>query len=178
MKHLIQLLVILAVLNALGLAGLWYGVSVMKNKKDTETQLRASIAEEGQKGNKLAVLRRSLILAEKDRAAFSKYFTDPSEESQINFVTEIEQLGTTTGAMVKTETFEVSSQEPKSFRATFSLIGSWGELYHTLRLIEEYPGRISIRRFDARQNPPDNDHKLPYWGGSLSMELTSIKSSQ
>lgn len=177
MKNLFQLLLILVVINALGLGGLWYGYTAMKAKKDSEMQLRGDIAEEQQKWKKLAVLRRTLSLAEKDRAAFSKYFLDSSEESQIKFIGEIEHLGTTTGAMIKTDAFEYVRQDPKSFRATFSLTGSWEQLYHTLRLIEEYPGRMVINRVDMRESIGDAEHKYPYWAGSVAVELMSIRSS-
>lgn len=178
MKHLIQLLLVLAVVNALGGAGLWYGFTVMKEKKDSEIQLRADIAEEQQKWKKLAVLRRTLILAEKDRATFSKYFSDQSEESQIKFINEIERLGDVTGVAIKTEAFDFSRQEPKSFHGTFSLAGSWEQLYHMLRLIEEYPGRMVVNRFDAKESAPTAEHKYPHWTATLSIELMSIKSTE
>lgn len=178
MKHLTQLLLVLAVVNALGGAGLWYGFTIMKEKKDSEIQLRADIAEEGQKWKKLAVLRRTLVLAEKDRTTFSKYFSDSSEESQIKFINDVEQLGGVTGVAVKTEAFDFSRQEPKSFHGTFSLTGSWEQLYHMLRLMEEYPGRMVINRFDAKENAPTAEYKNPYWVGALSVELMSIKSTE
>lgn len=178
MRKLLQLLIVLVVLNALALGGLWYGFSLMQDKKAAEAKLRGDIADEQQKWKKVAVLRRTLVLAENDRAAYAKYFYDSSEESQIKFISEIEHLGTTTGAMVKTEAFEYSAQDPKSFRATFSMSGSWGQLYHMLRLVEEYPGRMVIDRFDAREIPLDTDHKSPYWSGAIAVELMSIRASQ
>ena len=178
MKRLIQLSIILAVLNIAVAAGLWYGFTVMKEKKDLETKLHADIAEEQQKWKKLAVLRRAIVLAEKDRDAYAKNFYDPSEESQIKFITEIERLGTTTGAIVKTETFDYARNEPRSFRGSFSLTGSWEELYHTLRLIEEYPGKMVVNRFDAIENAPSVERKYSYWTGTLSIELMSIKAAE
>ena len=178
MKHLLQLLLTLAVLNAIGLAGLWYGFTIMKEKKGLETTLRADIAEEQQKWKKLAVLRRALVLAENDRAAYAKYFSDPSEENQIKFITEIEGLGTTTGALVKTEAFDYVRSEPRNFRGTFSLAGSWEELYYMLRLIEEYPGKMVINRFDARENTSSAEQRSANWTGSLAIELMSIKSGE
>lgn len=178
MKRLFQLLLVLVIINALGLATLWYGFTIMKEKKDSEIQLRADIAEEQQRWRKLAVLRRTLVLAEKDRVAFSKYFSDPSEESQIKFIAEIEQLGVVTGATVKTESLEFARQEPRSFHATFSITGSWEQLYHVLRLVEEYPGRIVVDRFDARESASSFAHKAPDWVGTLSVKLMSIKPAE
>lgn len=177
MKRPLILISILSVISVLGMAGLWYGSATMQEKKDAEKQLRADLLDEGQKWKKLAVLRRSLILAEGNRRDFEKYFYDSSEESQIAFVSKIEQLGTsTTGAIVETRSLDLV-QKPLSFRGVFTITGSWHQLYHVLRLVEEYPGRIIIDRFNVKEGTPDKDHKEPLWIGTLQVELISIKAA-
>ena len=64
MKHILNILILLLVLDAAGVGGLWYGYSRTLDSKIKETELRDEINQEGQKGKKLLKLRQNLLLWE------------------------------------------------------------------------------------------------------------------
>ncbi len=177
MSRIFQIFIVLLVLDLSGLGLLWYGYSNMQSKKDEETALRASIAKEGEKGQKLAALRRTLALAEKDRALLRGYLFDPSIENQIRFISMLEQFGTsTTGALVETRSLDLTLSAPQLIRGDFTLTGTWSQLYHFLRIVESLPLRININRFDMkRTEAPTVLKPFETWSGSLSMDIVGLK---
>lgn len=177
MKRILNALIILVVLDFLAAGAFWFGYSTVSAKKNEETELRKELADEGKKVAQQATLRRALKQAEKERGALDKYFYDPGEESQINFVAQIEALGTpTSGVLVETNSLALVNGGTPSFRGEFGLKGKWEEMYHFLRLIETFPARLVIGRFSA-QSPGGGDPTIAIWSGGVSLDLTSLKSN-
>ncbi len=175
MQRTLKILLILLVIDLFGLGAFWLGYTTINQKKEQETELRKELADQEKKVVQQASLRRALKQAEKERVALSKYFYDPGEESQIDFVAEIEALGLpTSGALVQTGSLTLSAGGTPSFRGEFGVKGKWEEVYHFLRLIETFPSRLVIRRFTA-QSEGSKEAGVMNWNGSMSLELNSLK---
>lgn len=174
MKSTLRIIVLLLILDIVGGALFWFGYTSMQDKKNEEIELRKQLVEEYDKGKKLIALQRSLTSVTKEHKELSEFLYDPSEEGQLAFVSKVEQLGTSTsGALVETTAFSLGSDEPQGFRGNFSLKGTWGETFHFLRLLEEFPSNLMIMRFDVRSSPGDKK-----WTGSVTINLNSLKSSK
>ncbi len=174
MKRNYQILAVLFLL-VLALGGLLgWSYTIMQEKKTAEIALRTELLEESQKGNKMKAQKRTLALISDNHKELSAFLYEPSEESQIKFLSEIEQLGTTTtGALVETKSLSLTEGESTSFYGEFSISGTWGQVYHVLRLIEEFPSRIVIERFDVKMGSSVNE-----WSGTFSLHLTSLKGTK
>ncbi len=176
MKRLLNILIILLVLDMLGLGALWFGYSTIAAKKDDEVKLEKEIVDETQKTLQLATLRRTLNQAERESTALTKYFYDSGEESQINFVAQMEALGkTTSGALVKTSSFDFGGGTAPNFHGEFAVTGTWKAVYYYLRLLETFPARLIIRRFNVVSSG-EKDPQTATWQGGASINLVSIKS--
>lgn len=174
MKRNYEILAVLAVV-VIALGGLlWWGYTLMHDKKTEEVTLRNELLEESQKGNKMKTQKRTLALVANDYKELVTFLYEPSEESQIKFISEIEQLGTTTtGALVETKSLNlVTTGTSPSFHGEFSVSGTWSQVHHVLRLIEEFPSRIIIERFDVQKTGGDA------WSGAFSLDLTSLRSTE
>jgi hypothetical protein len=61
----------------------------------------------------------------------------------------------------------------------FTITGSWTQLYHVLRLVEELPTRVVINQFNVRRTDMlGGAGNVESWSGSLSLDLTSLKAIQ
>ena len=176
MKRTLNILILLLlVLDLLGAGAFWFGYSTVSAKKSEETKLRKELADEGKRVAQQTVLRRALKQAEKERVALTKYFYDQGEETQINFVAEIEALGLpTSGVLVETGSFGLVSGGTPSFRGEFAIKGRWEEIFHFLRLIETFPSRLVIRRFTV-QSSGEKNSVVAVWTGGTSVDLMSLK---
>jgi len=175
MKGTLRILAILVILDILGSGALWFGYSTMGAKSEEAVKLRQELAGERQKAGQFVTLRKILKQAQKERDVINKYLYDPGEESQINFVSAIETLGIpSTGLFVKTNSLDFVPGEAPSFRGEFALKGTWQEMYHFLRLIEEFPARTIIRRFNVSLLDEKNV-TTALWNGAIGIDLTSIK---
>ena len=176
MSRIVQFIIILTALNILGGGFLWYGYSNMQDNKSKEKDLRSQLAEENQKDQKFNALKDTLKIAARDKESLEKYLLDPSEESQIKLISQMEQLGSsTTGTLVNTTSLDLTSGQPKSLHGEFTISGTWSQLYYLLRLIEVFPTRIVIRRFEIKNNA---DIMFPArWTGTLSLDFVSLKPS-
>lgn len=172
MSRITKILIIFLIADSIGAGLLWYGYTSMQEKKTEESGIRKDIALEAEKGQKIVALRRSIELAEPDRKALEQYLFDPSDENLIKFISQMEQLGLmTTGAVVETRALDRSGAK---VHGELTVTGSFPQLYHFLRLIEEIPTRVVINRFDmSRGNIVEG---VESWSGSLSIDLTSLKS--
>ncbi|OGZ04906.1 MAG: hypothetical protein A3C93_03865 [Candidatus Lloydbacteria bacterium RIFCSPHIGHO2_02_FULL_54_17] len=174
MKRTLNIFIALLVVDLLVGGAFWFGYSAINAKKDKETELRKELADEVKKVAQQAALRRALKQAEKERGALEKYFYDPGEESQIDFVSQIEGLGTpVSGVIVETGSLSLTTGGAPSFYGEISFKGKWEETYHFLRLLETFPARLIIRRFTAQSLGGSDTVAL--WSGSASVDLTSLK---
>lgn len=174
MKRNYEILAVLSVV-VIALGGLlWWSYTLMHDKKAEEVTLRSELLEESQKGNKMKAQKRTLALVANDHKELVTFLYESSEESQIKFISEIEQLGTTTtGALIETKTLNlVTTGESPSFYGEFSVSGTWSQVHHVLRLLEEFPSRIVIERFDVQKTGGDA------WSGAFSLDLTSLRSTE
>ena len=174
MKRNYEILAVLAVV-VIALGGLlWWGYTLMRDKKTEEVTLRSELLEESQKGAKMKTQKRTLALVASDYKELVTFLYEPSEESQIKFLSEIELLGTTTtGALIETKSLNlVTTGDARSFHGEFSVRGTWSQVYHVLRLIEEFPSRIAIERFDVQKTGGNE------WSGAFSLDLTSLRSTE
>jgi Tfp pilus assembly protein PilO len=169
MTRIRNIVIVLLVLDLITLSALWFGYMTMQEKKAEEVSLLKERATEEQKGKKLTTVRRTLDLIDKDYTELQRFLYEPTDEGQIKFLSSIEQLGTTTGVSVDTKSLVLATQKQKSFQGVFALSGTWGAFYHFLRLIETFPARLIITRFDMRGSQDTNT-----WTGILNLELTSL----
>ncbi len=173
MSRILQFLIILVVLNIAGAGILWYGYTNMQDNKTKEGVLRSQIAEENKKGEKMNSLKETLRLAEQDKELLEKYLLDSSEESQIKLISQMEQIGSsTTGALVTTTSLELSGSK---LHGEFQVSGKWSQLYHLLRLVELFPTRVVINRFEIRGSN-DNKNTNDHFSGTLSLDFVSLRS--
>lgn len=176
MSRIIITIIILLVIDICAAGLLWFGFTTMQEKKSDEAKHREEIFEEGQKGQRLTALSRSIELAEADRKLLTKYLFDPREENQIRFISQIEGLRASTGAIVTVSALSVSGNR---VRADVTLKGSWTQLFHTLRLVEELPTRMLVNRFSvSRVNTAEGQENSDAWSGSLSLEIISLLPTQ
>lgn len=176
MKYSRNIFIGLLVLDMIGLGSFWFGYSLLATKKANETLLREAISAENQKSAELLTLRRTLSRAQKERASLDKYFYNSGEESQISFVSRIEGLGSPIShSLVETRSLDLVAGTPPSFHGEFSVSGTWKELYHLLRLMEEFPGRLIIDRFVVSSEAAKKDPSLATWKGVISTDLVSVK---
>src|SRR3989338_3888648 len=109
MPRITKIIIIFLLVDIIGGVFLWYGYTSMQDKKAEESELRKEIALENDKGQKMIALRHSVDQAEPDHKALEQYLFDPSDESLIKFISQMEQLGiTTTGALVETRSLDRS----------------------------------------------------------------------
>ena len=180
MKRTLNILVILLVLDLVGVGALWYGYTSTTDIKVNETELMDQLQQEGMKGKKLNELRQTLASVGKQRGEIEKFLIDPRDENLILLLNSFEQLGiSTTGLTVDISRFEPLDNPPKMIHADASLSGLWPQLYHFLRLVEEYPSRIVINKFDAHidtsagstASKTTQDH----WMGNISFDIVGLK---
>jgi Tfp pilus assembly protein PilO len=182
MKKISNILIVLALLDAIGVGIFWYGYTKVVDIKESETNLRSQLAEEKQKGQKLDALRNTLTSAAKDRAQLERYLIDPSDENQIQLISRVEHLGTTTtGVEVTTTSFDFqSSAKPPVLHGEFAVSGTWSRLYRFLRIMEEYPSRVVINRYDIHSTPSAAADKSnqEIWTGGISVDFAGLKQLQ
>jgi Tfp pilus assembly protein PilO len=173
MQRIISILIIVSIADLTLLGGLWYGFTSMQGMKSAQEKLRSQIALESQKSERLAAQGRMLTSAENARARMSRFFYEQDEVSQIRFVSEIENLGRVVpGLLLETKSFDfvVSAKNVfPSFRASFEVTGSWGSVFHFLRLIEEFPARVTVERLEAKRGSGGTT-----WNGTLTINLISL----
>ncbi len=164
-------MIALLVLDAAGALGLWFGYTIIQDKKTEETTLHEKITEVIQKRNREIGLGRTLAAVKDDRAELLKFLYDPSEDGQVQFVSQIEQLGTTTTkTLVETQSLVFIKQEPPSLRGDFTLKGPWDNIYYFLRLLEEFPSRLVINHFKVTHTSGEK-----IWTGTVQVDLKSLR---
>ncbi len=173
MKSLRSVLVLLFALNILGGVGLWFAYNMMSDAKVLETEMRGQLLAESQKNDQLVKLKRTLSAAQKDREELESFLYSTSDEDQIEFISSIEQMGTSSsGALVEATQLELTKVPPPVLRGDFAVRGTWGELFHVLRLIEESPSRINVNRFEVKAGTQSD------WVGVIKIELVSIRDTK
>ncbi len=180
MKKTLNILIVLALLNIAGAVICWYGYTKMVDIKTEESNLRSQLAEENQKGRKLDALRKTLESAGKDREQLERYLIDPSDESQIQLIARVEHLGTsTTGVEIITSNFDYQpAAKPPILHGDFAITGTWKQLYRFLRLMEEFPSRVVINRYDIRAaplSPEVGKSSRDNWTGGISVDFAGLK---
>ncbi|GEM_PF-1740791 len=175
MKKTLHIVIVLFVVDILVIGLLYWGNTIMVGKKAEETAVLQSSRDETDRAAKLTDLRRTLQTAEKQREIFTKNLFDPTEENQIRFLSEMEQLGTSTsGALVETQTLSLTPS-PRALHGEFSIKGTWKQVFHTLRLIEEYPARIVINRFSVSRTSAGTATALEIWDANISLDMINLK---
>lgn len=170
MKPIQSILFLILALNLLGGSSLWFGYTIMRGAKIEEADLRKQLITENQTSDQLAGLRRVLTSTKEDRNELSQFLYTTSDEDQIKFISSIEKMGTSTsGAIVDTTLLELSKTKSPVLRGEFTISGTWRQLFHLLRLVEEAPSRIVVNRFEARNGTNDT------WSGVIKIELISLR---
>lgn len=175
MRKTLHILIVLLLLNAATAGGLWFGWNAIHEKKQEETRLRAELSEEDLKGQRLSSLQRTLAAARAEHARILPFLFGKDEESQIKFFSAIEGLGrSTSGAAVEVGTFELIKQDPAVIRVSLAITGSWSEVYHALRLIEEFPAHLAITRLEIKSPEGAPTEK---WSAAVALDLLSVSDS-
>ncbi len=183
MKRTLSIFLILLVIDLLGSGALWYGYSSMLEIKEKESHLVDLLNQEALKGKKLNELRQTINSVGKQRDELEKFLIDPSDENQILLLNSFEQLGaSTTGLAVDISRFQLEDNL-KSIHADAGLKGTWAQMFYFLRLIEEYPSRVTINKFDTSINrstalEPGKPAMPDQWAGSISFDLVGIKQTK
>ncbi len=175
MKKTLNIVIVLIALDIAVVGLLYWGNMIMVDKKGEETAVLQSSKEETERAAKLTDLRRTLQAAEKQRETFAKHLFDPTEENQIRFLSEMEQLGTSTSkALLETQTISLSSS-PRALHGEFTIKGTWEQVFHTLRLIEEYPERIVISRFSVSRTSAGTATTPEVWSANIVLDMINLK---
>ena len=177
MKRLTRIALFLALLNVLGLGLLWFEYSTIMAKQSEEVGLRKQIADEKQKGVEFTSIAKIVAQAQKESGALLKYFSDPGEESQIAFIAQMENLGTSTGVTIETKSLELTGGATPSFHGEFAVKGTWRSIYHFLRLLETFPGHLIVSRFTVA-SADENDISRGMWTGGFTVDLVSLNTPQ
>jgi hypothetical protein len=168
MKTLHSILFVLLAVNILCAVGLWFAYGMMSDAKTKEVKLREQLFAESQKNDQLIGLESALRATKKDREELAQFLYSTSDEDQIKFISRIEQMGTSSsGAIVETTQLELTKTKPPVLRGEFGLKGTWGQLFHVLRLVEESPARTTVNRFEVRG-------MKDAWFGVMKIELVSL----
>lgn len=178
MSRIIITIAILLSVDILASGLLWYGYTTMQTKKGDEAKQREELLAEGEKREKRNALSQSIALAADDRKLLAKYLFDPSEENQIQFISQMEGLGQATGASVTISSLNVSGNK---VHAEFTIKGRWSQIYHTLRLVEELPTRTEVNRFSASRSgvsAGSAQENSDEWSGNLSLDITSLRTTK
>ncbi len=180
MKRTLNILIILLVVDLIGAGGLWYGYSSMVEVKAKESDIVDQLSQEALKGKKLKELRQTISSVGKQRDELERFLIDPSDENQIPLLNSFEQLGaSTTGLSVNISRFDLADN-PKVIHADAGLKGTWVQMFRFLRLIEEYPSRVTISKFDTNMSrdgsaEPGKPAEPDQWTGSISFDLVGMK---
>ena len=177
MKKVLNILIVLSCLDLVGIGAFWYGYSSLQDLKAHETDLRSQIADQDQQAQKLAALKGTLTAAIKERTDLEHFLVDPSDENQISLISEIEGLGTTTGASLETTSFALVDGTPPLLHGEFAVGGTWSQLYRVLRLIESYPSRVVVDRYDIHLTTISDPGKpsVDRWDGTLGIDFAALK---
>ena len=183
MKRTLHMFLLLLAVDLIGSGMLWFGYIQLTDMKKKETEFVSQLHEEGLKGLKLQELRKTLVGVGKQREELDKYLIDPREENQITLIATLEGLGaSTTGAKIETSSFALVDGSPKSIHGEFSFSGTWEQLFHVLRLFEEYPSATAISRFDenhtGEQSLAPGKPPIDKWTGNIGFDLVSLKRIQ
>lgn len=171
MNSVRTMLLILLALNIAGGTGLWYVRTMVLSAKVQEAKLQNELYAEKQRNQQLSGLKRALLSTKDDKTELEHYMYGTSDDDQIKFISAIEKMGTSTsGAVVETTVLSLAKTKPPLLRGEFTLNGTWPQLYHVLRMIEESPTRIDVTHFDARSGGGD------MWSGLIKIELISLLS--
>lgn len=173
MKRLLSIIVLFFFLNILGLGVLWFEYSTIMAKQSEELDLRKQIASEKQKGTDFTTTAKIVTQAQKESGALSKYFYNPGEESQINFIAQMENLGTSTGVMVETRSLDLTGGVNPSLHGEFTIKGTWKAVYRYLRLMETFPAHLIVGRFTISAIDKKNSG-AGQWSGGLTVDLVSL----
>lgn len=183
MNRSIKILALLVLLDIVGVGILWYGYTYVSKQKLAETELLDQLRDEKVKNQKLAAISKTLSSVEMQRHELDQFLIESSDENQIQLITALEKLGaTTTGAIVDTSRFEPSAGAVPMLHGDLSITGSWSQVYHFLRLMEEYPSRLIIGRFevhrDESQTVSQGKPVGEKWAGAISIDFASLKPEQ
>jgi len=158
----------LLALDLAGVGALWYGSVAIQKMKNEEVVLMQELLSEDQEKQRAVGLRKVLASTEANRKVLAQYIFKPTDEDQIRFITNIEQFGTSTsGAVI--ETVGLNSAKPGILSGDFSIKGSWAQVYHAIRLIEEFPARVVITKIETREDGSGQ------WSGTIKLDLLSLQ---
>ncbi|HSE34984.1 MAG TPA: hypothetical protein VLB83_02575 [Candidatus Paceibacterota bacterium] len=163
-------------LDAVLAGGLWYASTLMQELKASEKDITQKLARLDSDAERQAIMRRTLGSVEEERKRLDPFFYDSTDESGLDFVKQIEQLGKTSGVALTVNTATFTGTVPNRFRMDLQFTGSWSSVYHFVHLLETFPARLSISRINLTAN--NNAKDLPpdgVWGGNVSIELLSIR---
>lgn len=176
MSRVTQIIIVLLLVDMLGAGLLWYGYTGMQDKKTEESGLRKELGEEKKKDREIIALRRLIDLAEPERKSLEQYLFDSRDENLIKFISQMEHLGlATTGALVELRSLDRGGA---GVHGEFVVTGSWSQIFHFLRLVEEIPTRVVINQFNLRRADVQGSSgggSIESWSSNISIDLTSLK---
>ena len=176
MSKTMNFLIVLVVADLLAGGLIWYGATNMQSKKDEQATLQKQIEEEKSKGKQLSSLRGTLLSVQDEYQPLNKYFYDATDDGLLSFVSQLETYGAITNATVNTNGVSLNQSGQKSFHAELQFSGKWPQVYHLLRILETFPGRIVINHLQLTgdsQSPPFNMNAN--WSGTVSIDMVTLK---
>lgn len=164
-------------LDAALAGGLWYASTLMQELKASEADITQKLARLDANAERQATMRRTLGSVEEERKRLDPFFYDGTDESGLEFVKQIEQLGKLSGITLDVNTATFTGTTPNRFRMDLRFSGSWPRVYHFVHLLETFPARLSVTRINLTADANAKD-LLPEgnWSGNVTIELLSIRS--
>ena len=173
MNKTLNIVVVLAILNIALLGIFFYEYGDLQTQKKAEAKLRQNIADQDGLTNQMFSLRHTALLAQVDRAELEQNLFDPTDENQIDFISQIEHLGVVSGTKISVDSIGLASS-PRLLHAEVSISGTWGGVFYALKLIEGYPDRMIVRGMNIGRSGAVSKAG-DVWGAHVSVDLVNVK---
>ena len=155
---------------AIGAFGAIFYLIITKQKNVSSLSQELSIAS--QKEQRYRLLRRILADTVPEREKLNSYFVAP--EKIVDFIEEIETLGTHTGAIVS---FQAVNAKNNTFNLQFETEGNFDDTAYFLALLESLPIKLSFERLWITKSRligdlPERQEQI--WDGRFIVQVASF----
>lgn len=174
MKPVIVTLSVVLLLDLALAGGLYFGWDRLASAKSESAAVRQEIATERMNATKSTTLTQTLAAIAPLRARLHEFFYIHDDEDGLRFVKEIESLARIAGVDAYVQGADFAGSAPNTvFRMNIRFAGSLANVYRYLGLLESFPARIALVRYNIRVEERGSSEEK--WGGDVSVELRSIR---
>ncbi len=175
-----KLLIILILVTLLTVASWIYLFLQVKKTNNSFVELSKELAKENTKESYLRSINLVLESSNDNREKLNQYFITGAPE--IEFLERIESYADTTGAEIDIRAFERTGNE---LILTFEARGRFDQVYHTARLIDTEPLRLTVDRVlinrTQRRIAPSKagaESGASVWEGRFEIRLAGLKTEE